>query len=249
MARQESIITLVGSIGELSFYNSKYGPIVRRKGGPGAKKIKKGENFERVREHNREFGACGKAGGAMRRAFSRMLRESQETTTVSRLIKLLFAVKNLDGTSVRGARNIRLGLGTAAGKALLKGFEFNAGAPLDAVLKKTYQLSAGAGSLSISGFKPRQHLKVPKGATEVCLRYAVLEMDFDSSEWRLYQSTDTVVPISNSAVPVLLDSGCPAMSPHCLVGVLQVCFYQDINGQLYALKDHGHNAMGIVSVI
>jgi len=58
---------LVGSIGDLRFYELNGETIVSLKGGPSAKQIKTRPSCARIRQNNLEFGAMGKLSGYIKR--------------------------------------------------------------------------------------------------------------------------------------------------------------------------------------
>ena len=66
MAKQEGLIKLKGTVGDLSFYKTKDGHLARMKGGVDAERIKNDPAFERTRENGAEFGRSGKAGKLLR---------------------------------------------------------------------------------------------------------------------------------------------------------------------------------------
>lgn len=66
MARQKGIITIEGTLGNITFFKSQDGYMAREKGGVSAEKIASDPAFERTRENNAEFGRAGKASKLLR---------------------------------------------------------------------------------------------------------------------------------------------------------------------------------------
>jgi len=66
MARQKGIIKLKGTVGDLTFYKSIDGYLVREKGGVEASRIASDPAFVRTRENNAEFGNATQAGKLLR---------------------------------------------------------------------------------------------------------------------------------------------------------------------------------------
>ena len=60
MARQNGIIKLKGTIGDISFYKTGDGHLAREKGGIDASRIANDPAFQRTRENGAEFGTAGK---------------------------------------------------------------------------------------------------------------------------------------------------------------------------------------------
>lgn len=61
MARVGGILSLKGSIGNITFYKTKAGNLAREKGGIEASRIATNPAFERTWENGEEFGRAGKA--------------------------------------------------------------------------------------------------------------------------------------------------------------------------------------------
>ena len=145
MARQKSIIKLQGTIGGITFYKSIDGYLAKEKGGIEASRIATDPAFVRTRENGAEFGNAAMAGKLLRDTVRALGMNTSDSRVTSRLTKTMAKIKNLDTNSNRGERNVAAGLATAAGKLLLKGFNFNIKAPLGAVLHTSYRLVPTAG--------------------------------------------------------------------------------------------------------
>ena len=85
MARQNGIIKLKGTIGDITFYKTKDGHLAREKGGIDANRIKNDPAFQRTRENGSEFGRAGTAGKTLRTALRTLLLKSCDSRMVSRL--------------------------------------------------------------------------------------------------------------------------------------------------------------------
>src|ERR1700741_4319842 len=125
MARQKGIIKLQGKIGDISFYKTQDGHLAREKGGVDAARIANDPAFVRTRENGAEFGSSASSGKVLRDALRTMLMSASDNRVVSRLMKLMTDIKNLDATSARGERSVGTAIALPAAKALLKGFNFN----------------------------------------------------------------------------------------------------------------------------
>jgi len=123
MAHQKSILKIEDTLDELTFYKRGSSYHVRRKGGVSAARIARDPTFVRTRENSQEFGLCTKSGKTLRQAFRTLLIGIRDQLLIGRLAKVMHAIKKLDATSVRGARNVGIGIETAGAKELLKGFE------------------------------------------------------------------------------------------------------------------------------
>lgn len=243
MARQKGIIHLEGPLGDLSFYESKYGPIVRRKGGASKKKIATHPNFARLREHQEEFGNCAAAGVLFRQALRRFTLQCPDHTLVWRVTKLMNQLKDCDTQNVRGKRLVANGLTQAAGKALLTGFELNRQASIGAGLLKA--LSLQGGTLVIGNFSPARSLKPPAGATHVQLTGIVSGFDPNTNHHPVYESSATLALEPAASISL---TACPALPAGQVLYLLQVIFVQEQGGVFYPLKDAGHNSLTVVAV-
>ncbi len=141
MAKLRSLIKLEGTLDGLTFYKTKDGYLVRTKGGVSKQRMATDPAYARTRENGAEFGHCAKMGKVLRKAMLTLLTDAKDGRTSSRIMQTLSKVKNTDETSVRGQRNVSIGLATLEGKALLKGFDFNTNAPLSTVLLADYTLN------------------------------------------------------------------------------------------------------------
>lgn len=134
MAQQKGIIKIEGTIGELTFYKSQDGHLVKTKGGVSAERIATDPNFVRTRENGQEFANAASAGKLLRDTFRVMMLTASDNRVTSRLTKLMTDIKNEDGTSARGERNVGVGIATPSGLQMLNGFEFNINAILTSIV-------------------------------------------------------------------------------------------------------------------
>lgn len=241
MARQKGIIKLKGTIGDITFYKSKDGYIAREKGGIEPGRIASDPAFQRTRENGREFGRAGKAGKVLRNAVRTMLLSASDSRMVSRLTKEMIRVIQADMVSIRGERNV------IDGEAeLLAGFEFNAGGILSTTLYAPYDAAidreAGAVSVNFEPFAPREMVSAPGGATHFRIRAAGAEVDFEAPSFVTAVAETAMLP------PVALDCAVTPQSTKVLFLLLGVEFCQQVNGQMYPLKNGAHNALAIVKV-
>lgn len=98
MARQKGIIKIEGTLGDVTFFKTADGHLVREKGGVDASRIKNDPAFQRTRENGSEFGRAGKAGGLLRQAVRPLLQLSKDRLVVSRLLTEMIKVIRADST-------------------------------------------------------------------------------------------------------------------------------------------------------
>ncbi|WP_296151181.1 hypothetical protein [uncultured Flavobacterium sp.] len=248
MARQKGIIKLKGTIGDITFYKTKDGYIAREKGGIDANRIANDPAFQRTRENGAEFGRAGKAGRVLRTAIRGLLINSADSRMVSRLTKAMVKVIQADMISDRGLRNV------IDGEAeLLTGFEFNIGGNLGTTLYApfTSEINRATGDISVgfASFIPSNMISAPAGTTHFKLHSAGSEIDFEAETFVTSLSETAVLPwdVTPTALISMANPVTPA-STKVLFLALGIEFYQQVNQQMYPLKNGAFNALSLVKV-
>ena len=248
MARQKGIIKLDGTIGGITFYKSQDGYLAREKGGVSADRIANDPNFQRTRENGEEFGRAGKAGKLLRNAIRAMLQNASDSRMVSRLTQKMVEVIQEDATNPRGQRNV------IDGEAeLLEGFEFNIsgklGTTLYAPFTATIDRVAGTLTASIPSFVPINMLAAPGGSTHFKIVSSGAEVDFENETFVMDSEATAILPWDATATAVInLVNTVTANSTDPLFLALGIEFYQEVNSQMYPLKNGAYNALALVKV-
>lgn len=248
MAKQTGIIKLKGTIGGISFYKTSDGHLAREKGGVDANRIANDPAFQRTRENGSEFGRAGKGGKVLRNAIRVLLQNAKDKRVVSRLTKDLVAIVKTDTTNERGLRTIQDG-----NLSLLEGFEFNLngklGATLFAAYTKAFDRVSGDATANLLAFSPTVRIAAPAGTTHFKMVMGAAELDF-VNETSTFENDETAIlpyTAANTAA-ISLTASLTANSTLPVVQVLGVEFYQEVNGQMYELKNGAYNALSIVTV-
>jgi len=248
MARQKGIIKLKGTIGDITFYKTQDGHLAREKGGIDASRIASDPAFQRTRENGSEFGRAGKAGKILRTALRALLLNSADGRMVSRLTQQMVKVIQADMTSLRGLRNV------IDGEAeLLSGFEFNIrgklGTSLFAPFVGAIDRVTGEISVNLDSFIPANMIAAPTGTTHFKIISAGAEIDFEAETFVEAHSETAILPWDAVATVAInqVNAVTPA-STKPLFLALGVEFYQEVNGQMYALKNGAYNPLALVSV-
>lgn len=249
MAKLKSLIKVEGTLDDLTFYKGKQGYLVRRKGGVSKERIENDPAFVRTRENGTEFGHCATAGKMLRRAILPLLSRVKDSEVIYRLVKVLSEVKNADLLSPRGERQVAIGLATPEGKAFLKGFDFNGGAPISTVLRADFTLDPLTGEVSIPDLIPEQNVSAPQGATHFSMTSGFLNLDFASAEKDLQLSPATNLPMDNTATSVTLTPAAVPTGTGNEMFFINVEFFQEVNGVQYPLKNGAHNALNLIEVL
>jgi len=249
MAKQKGIIKLDGTIGGITFYKTtEDGYLAREKGGVSADKIANDPAFQRTRENGEEFGRAGKAGKLLRNSIRAMLQNASDSRMVGRLTQKMVEVIQEDLTNPRGQRNV------IDGEAeLLEGFEFNIngklGTTLYAPFTGTIDRVAGTLTANIPAFVPINMLAAPGGATHFKIVSAGAEVDFENETFVIDTQATAVLPWDSAATAVInLINAVTANSTHPLFLALGIEFYQEVNGQMYPLKNGAFNPLSLVKV-
>ncbi|RXG26913.1 hypothetical protein [Leeuwenhoekiella marinoflava] len=248
MATLKGLIKIEGTLDGLTFYKGKNGYFIRTKGGISKERIQKDPAFIRTRENANEFGLAATAGKILRYALSTLIRNAKDNTLPSRLMSKMMLIKNQDTTSSRGQRNPAVGLTTPEGKRLLQDFDFNGNAILTQVLRADYSVNVTTGEIRIPGFVPGTQLNAPPGATHVTLKSALLNVDFTTEARDLKLSDPLNLRINATPKEV-------ALAPIAVTGtgvtmiLLQLSFFQEINGVQYPLNNGAFNTLNILRVV
>jgi hypothetical protein len=248
MARQKGIIKLKGTIGDITFYKTQDGHLAREKGGIDASRIASDPAFQRTRENGSEFGTAGKAGKILRTALRALLLNSADGRMVSRLTQAMVKVIQADVTSLRGQRNV------IDGEAeLLTGFEFNIrgklGTSLFAPFVGAIDRVTGDITVDLASFVPSNMIAAPSGTTHFKIISAGAEIDFEAETFVEAHSETAILPWD--ALPTAAINQVNAVTPAStkpLFLALGVEFYQEVNGQMYALKNGAYNPLALVAV-
>ena len=248
MARQKGIIKLKGTIGDITFYKTQDGHLAREKGGIDANRIASDPAFQRTRENGSEFGRAGKAGKVLRTALRALLLNSADGRMVSRLTQAMVKVIQADMVRVRGLRNVIDGE-----VDLLVGFEFNIrgklGTSLFAPFVANIDRVAGEITVDLASFIPANMIAAPSGTTHFKIISAGAEIDFEAETFIETHSETAILPWNSVATAAIsqVNAVTPA-STKPLFLALGVEFYQEVNGQMYPLKNGAFNPLSVVKV-
>lgn len=248
MARQKGLIKLSGKIGDLSFYKTKDGFLAREKGGVEASRIKNDPAFARTRENGAEFGSSASSGKLLRDSIRTMMQNASDSKVVARLTKLMTQIKNLDGTSARGERNVGVGIAVPQAKALLKGFNFNDKAVLGSILYNPYSVNVATGEITLNGLVPINDVSPTPGATHITLRGAWAKVDFATGETDVQETNAINLPIDATSTNAVLTPTSAPTGAGTDIYLLMIEFFQEVNGNQYVLKNGAYNALSIVEI-
>jgi len=166
----------------------------------------------------------------------------------SRLTKDLLYIIKTDAVNERGFRTL-----TDGDFNLLLGFEFNLngklGTTLYAPFVNAFNRVTGDVTLNLDPFSPTLRIAAPTGTTHFKIVMGAAELDFEN-EVSTFESDETAI-LPYTAVDtaaIALSAALTANSVLDVVQVLGVEFYQEVNGQMYALKNGAYNALAVVII-
>ena len=249
MAKQKSFLKVEGTLDGLTFYKSVDGHLVRTKGGVSKNRIMNDPAFIRTRENIAEFSTTAQSGKLLRTSIGTMLNRAKDPRMSSRMMGIMSKVRKLDGVSARGERIVGEGILTAGGKQLLKGFDFNNRAALQAVFHAPYTLDIVTGEVTIPDFVPLDQLNAPEGATHVSFRSAFINLDFATGEFETQYSlvVNTILDMSSTTI-TLTPSQVPAGIGSQLY-LLLIEFFQEVNGVQYPLRNGAFNVLNLLEIV
>ena len=248
MAQQKGIIPLSGTIGNITFYKSGDGYLAREKGGIDANRIANDPAFQRTRENGAEFGRAGAAGKVLRTSFRSLLQNTADSRMVGRLTREMMKVIQADAINERGLRNV------IDGEAeLLEGFDFNVNGKLGTTLYAPFTgaINRVTGELvvTIPAFVPANMVAAPGGSTHFKIISAGAAINFENETYEVTTSATADLPLNGTATAVInLANSVAANSEHPLFLALGIEFYQQVNGNMYPLKNGAFNALALVKV-
>ncbi|MFI2743788.1 hypothetical protein ACG2LH_13685 [Zhouia sp. PK063] len=249
MPKYKSLFNVEGSLGEVTFYKSQDGYYLKTKSGVSKNRIMNDPSFARTRENLEEFKNVAGAGKILRRAITSLMTDAKDNRVTSRLTKVLSKVKNEDLTSARGQRTVAIGIATTAGKAWLRGFNFNKNALLDSILKAGFTLTIQTGEIVIANINVKDQLTAPEGATNVSFSSGFLNLDFTTALSDLQLSNVENITIDNTERTITLTPAAAPTGDGQAYYFLKIEFYQEINGVQYALNNGAFNALQLIQIV
>ena len=248
MALQTGLIKLQGRLDNIVFYQTKYGFLVRMKTSLNAKRIATDPAYVRTRENNMEFGMASKAGKLFRQTLNPLLIKISDSGVVSKIMKLMIAIKDYDVSSDRGQRTVAAGIHNPQAKKLLSGF-FSGQKPSGISENHLFVVPA-SGEVHIMHLIPASDIHFPAGATHISFQSGWARVDFSSGTGSIRLSSEQFILIDGTSQNI--SPGMATTPEMNLTGtdiyLLCVRFCQEINGIIYPLKDETYNSLSIVKV-
>lgn len=246
MGKLKGIVQFTGNFNGLSFYELNGKIVVRKTGGFDGEKIKKNANYARVRENSNEFAHCAKAGKYFRLAIASSLLPLRISYVHNHVVRLFQGILKYDISNVRGQRTVSNGLLTPEGKKALLDFEFDVTQPFGRFFPFKMTIDFTTGIFEVSDFCISA-LTLPKGADQVQMQLHVVALNFDHFTPAVAQTSNIIqISLHDDTVQNLNLSFSPTLPNSCVkLAVLEVCFFQEVNGNFAKLKGGGLKIVGI----
>ncbi len=246
MAKQSGLIKIKGTLDDVTFYKRQNSFLARMKGGIDGKRIKSDPRFQRTRENMAEFQEAASMAKLFRQAFQISSKNTRDGNTQNRLFSYMSGILKTDPASNRGQRKVSLG-----DIDLLKGFEFNSQAKLEATLQAQPEITLDGAELVLSylNLNPSAQISSPPNTTHFRLLAAVGAVDFENKDSKeILSSTENLLleEIQENLNLTLNIEGLESYHKYLAVGIE---FLDEINGKFYALQNRTHNGLSIIHYI
>lgn len=242
MAKQSGDVPIEGAIGDLVYYKTKYGNLVRRKGNLNRERIMSEPAFEKSRAAGSEFGRAGSASALVRNAIKAYCPYAGDGETHARLSKVMGQIIREDKSHPAGERQVM-----PEHIAPLKSFEWIR----DHALARSFWAQVGGsmtpeGKLTITlpGFQPRRDLGWPVNATHAQLSVVGTSLDFPNKVVETDGSHSAMLIKSPVSIDLNLECTIPVVEGRVMLAGIGVQFFNDANGKMEPLTEGA--AFGIV---
>lgn len=242
MAKQSGSVPIEGAIGDLVYYKTKYGNLVRRKGNLNRERVMSEAAFEKSRAAGSEFGRAGSASALLRNAIKAHCPFASDGETHARLSKLMGQIIREDKAHPAGERQVM-----SEHIAPLKSFEWIK----DHALARSFWAQVGGsmtpeGKLTITlpGFQPRRDLGWPVNATHARLSVVALSLDFPNKAVDQDGAHSAMFIKSPIGIDVTLECNIPVVEGRVMLAGIGVQFFAEVDGEPQPLTDGA--AFGIV---
>ena len=253
MARQKGALKYVGTLGDVRHFKIKgqEGYFAGMVGGPTGDQVLTAPEFERTRENMNEFGACAKAGKAIRTGLSQLMKQMADSQVTGRLTSIMKKINLEDQTEARGYRKIEI----TTQRNYLKGFEFDKNISFNGIFNAPFSVTHGVdretADLVVPAFNPANLVNAPSGATHFRLITALsVVSDFEyNATTNSYDPMDAALnevnniqysgyldlysPVPVTTVTATLPNGALPSVNTSVLQCIGIEFYQQVGANYY----------------
>jgi hypothetical protein len=239
MAKNVGLVQIEGTIGGITF----------KKGGIMSKAVgSRTVNSAETKKNNAEFGNATSVASLFYKALAYLTWSGGSKNTYPRVVKKMTEAIYLDGSSVKGERNVLDGE-----LSVFEGFEYNSGQSVSGIfndfLTGTIDRPTGACVVAIPAFVPTQALKIPTGATHAKFVAQAAGVDFEMKEFETKKAETGYIPLNGTMTAgQSLTCDLSNASTHPIFLGVAIDFYQYVNGTHSILDNSAYNVATILKV-
>ena len=196
MAIIKAPFTITGTLDNLNFYIDQDNVNrVRTKGKSGisSKEFHSNPIYNRIKQHNKEFGSAVKTSRIFRALASSFNSRAKDGSFAGRANKLLFEILEEDTQNPLGERSVACGLDTAAGAQLLVGFEGKKVKPLYQTLQKKGYWNDSSASFNLPQLSLLNDIQWPEQAAYVHFAVALSHWDYKLETYNTTYSEEVIL--------------------------------------------------------
>jgi len=261
MAKQVGFGMLVGTIGDLTFYERNGQFYVKRKPHMKAERVREAPEFVRTREINQEFKAAMGHGMGIRRAVGKLVYGLLSEGNSGKMAAKLLACIRSNPVGGRGERK----LNSATMSAFLNGFDFNSNSPLTgnfpsvdgSEVKVVLNRVTGRHKVKVSAFDAGMDLLAPGSADRFSFVAGVAAWDATEdtvmgqyySGWKGWCWESTRYKVGSTNVPNLtINLAGMANEKRTLVVVLGIRYWERVGSNYERVRNGKFDCLRVIKV-
>lgn len=237
MTKQQSIITLRGSIDNLNFYKKNGEFRVRRKPSIDKQRILTDPQFARTRENMAQLGLVSGDLKLFSNAISNFKSKTGARFRANQLSALFFRVTRYDDVSERGDKKVAVGIKNEEAINLFRGLAL-ANHSMSQNLSLVYTIDRATCKVTSEEFIPSKQMVYPVSATHFEIQLAVVAIDFANKTHKISHADPIAAQIDDTPLTLSFQPDTmpdPGGDPSYFV-MMSLSYFQQDNGRLYQLR-------------
>jgi hypothetical protein len=248
MAEQQGLVKIKGRIGDISYYKTADGYLVKDKGGVSDHKRMNADSMTKTRKAMAEFGNAGRTTKLIYQSLRSIIKNVADSRMYGRLQARMLQITKTDPVNQFGERRPEFG-----SFHKLIHFQLNVQNSLKAKFlgeeKVVIDRTAGTAKFTIDAFIPSANLAPPKGATHYQFIMAASELKLEDEDSVMDSFETGYLPIDSNVTAVINQTlNYTPATTEPVIAVLGIKFWQDINGFKEPFHGTGDNSMDIIGV-
>ncbi|MEZ5031719.1 MAG: hypothetical protein R2787_09995 [Saprospiraceae bacterium] len=232
MPKQAGEHPIIGTFGDLNFYQRNGQYLVRQKPGPSRKRFKSHPHFAIPRAQSELFGRISSFCGQVRRRLRWRNARMFDGQINSRMLRLFSAVSKLDPQGKPGDKVWQRDLHLPQAIGLLSGFAFHDEFPLESILHADIEVDAQQDRrVTITGKPRRRMVTMPEGVTHLSIE--LLRLSTPPGQPVEVDGSTTFPATLASALPKKIElSLLPPERPGPWLYILRLIPCHEVDGQI-----------------